>query len=36
MGLLGIASLLDVANYLWAVALIGAGLFMLARYFEKR
>jgi hypothetical protein len=36
MGFLGIASLLDIANYLWAVVLIGAGLFMLARYFAKR
>jgi hypothetical protein len=36
MGFLGIASLLDIANYLWAVVLIGAGLFMLVRYFAKR
>jgi len=36
MGFLGIASLLDVANYLWAVVLIGAGVFMLIRYFLKR
>jgi hypothetical protein len=36
MGFLGIASLLDIANYLWAVVLIGAGLFMLIRYFVKR
>ena len=36
MGFLGIASLLDVANYFWAVVLIGAGLFMLIRYFVKR
>lgn len=36
MGFLGIASLLDLANYLWAVILIGAGLFMLVRYFVRR
>ncbi len=33
---LGIASLLQIANYLWAVALIGAGGFMLIRYFTNR
>jgi hypothetical protein len=36
MGFLGIASLLDIANYLWAVVLIGAGVFMLFRYFTNR
>jgi hypothetical protein len=36
MGFLGILSLLDVGNYIWAVILIGAGLFMLARYFTRR
>jgi hypothetical protein len=36
MGFLGIASLLQVANYFWAVALIGAGGFMLVRYFTNR
>jgi hypothetical protein len=36
MGFLGIASLLDIANYLWAVVLIGAGGFMLIRYFTNR
>lgn len=36
MGFLGIASLLDIANYLWAAALIGAGIFMLFRYFTNR
>jgi len=36
MGLLGVASLLQIANYLWAVALIGAGGFMLIRYFTNR
>jgi hypothetical protein len=36
MGFLGIASLLQIANYLWAVALIGAGAFMLIRYFTNR
>jgi hypothetical protein len=36
MGFLGIASLLDIANYLWAAVLIGAGAFMLIRYFTNR
>ena len=36
MGLLGIASLLEFANYLWAVVLIAAGAFMLFRYFTNR
>ena len=36
MGLLGIASLLEFANYLWAVVMIGAGGFMLFRYFTNR
>jgi len=36
MGFLGIASLLNIANYLWAVVLIAAGLFMLFRYFTNR
>lgn len=36
MGLLGIASLLEFANYLWAIVMIGAGGFMLFRYFTKR
>ena len=36
MGFLGIASLLDIANYLWAVALIGAGAFILFKYFTNR
>jgi hypothetical protein len=36
MGFLGIASLLNIANYLWAVVLIGAGAFMLFRYFTNR
>ena len=36
MGFLGIASLLDIANYLWAVALIGVGAFLLFRYFTNR
>jgi len=36
MGFLGIASLLDIANYLWAVVLIGAGAFMIIRYFTNR
>ncbi|MBI3153426.1 MAG: hypothetical protein HYZ21_14940 [Chloroflexi bacterium] len=33
MGFLGIASLLDFANYIWAIALIAAGGFVLIRYF---
>ena len=36
MGVLGIASLLDLANYLWAVVLIAAGGFVLFRYFTNR
>ena len=36
MGLLGIASLLEFANYLWAVVLIAAGGFMLFKYFTSR
>ena len=36
MGLLGIASLLEFANYVWAAVLIGAGGFLLFRYFTQR
>lgn len=36
MGLLSIASLLEFANYLWAILLILAGGFLLFRYFTKR
>jgi hypothetical protein len=36
MGVLGIASLLEFANYFWAVVLIAAGGFMLFRYFTTR
>ncbi len=36
MGLLGIASLLEFANYLWAIVMIGAGGFILFRYFTHR
>lgn len=36
MGVLGIASLLDLANYLWAVVLMAAGGFVLFRYFTNR
>ncbi|MBC7875612.1 MAG: hypothetical protein H7Y59_00460 [Anaerolineales bacterium] len=36
MGVLGIASLLEVANYLWAFVMIGAGIFILFRYFTHR
>ncbi|MFN8381936.1 MAG: hypothetical protein U0V02_08360 [Anaerolineales bacterium] len=35
MGFLGIASLLDFANYIWAIALIAAGGFLLVRYFVR-
>ncbi len=35
MGFLGIASLLDFANYIWAIALIAAGGFVLVRYFTS-
>jgi len=36
LGFLGIASLLNIANYLWALALIGVGAFMLIKYFTNR
>lgn len=36
MGLLGIASLLQFANYLWAIVLIATGGFVLYRYFTSR
>lgn len=36
MGFLGIASLLDFANYVWAIALIAAGGFVLVRYFTNK
>jgi hypothetical protein len=36
MGLLGIASLLEFANVLWAVVMIAAGGFLLFRYFTNR
>ncbi len=36
MGVLGLASLVDIANYLWAVVLIGVGAFLLVRYFSRR
>lgn len=36
MGALGIASLLEVANYVWAIGLIAAGGFVLVRYFTNR
>ena len=35
MRFLGIASLLDFANYIWAIALIAAGGFLLVRYFVR-
>ena len=36
MGLLGLGSLLQFANYLWAVVLIAVGGFMIVRYFSQR
>jgi hypothetical protein len=36
MGFLGIASLLEFANYVWAIALIVAGGFLLLRYFKQQ
>jgi hypothetical protein len=36
MGLFGIASLLNIANYLWAFAFMGAGAFLLFKYFTNR
>lgn len=36
MGFLGIASLLNFANYLWAIVLIGVGAFLLIKYFTNR
>ncbi len=36
MAVLGLASLFEVANYIWAVALIAAGGFLLFRYFANR
>jgi len=36
MGFLGIVSLLNIVNYVWAIALIGAGAFILFRYFTTR
>jgi hypothetical protein len=36
MGVFGLASLLDVVNYVWAIALILAGCVMLFRYFAKQ
>lgn len=35
MGVLGLVSLLEYASYLWAVILIGAGIFILFRYFKN-
>jgi hypothetical protein len=35
MGLLGLGSLLNFANYVWAVALIAIGGFMVVRYFSR-
>ncbi|MBI5841798.1 MAG: hypothetical protein HZB19_17050 [Chloroflexi bacterium] len=36
MGLLGIVSLFDIANYVWAVALMAVGAYLLFRYFANR
>ncbi len=36
MAVLGLASLFEIANYIWAVALIVAGGFLLFRYFANR
>lgn len=36
MGVLGIVSLLEYANYLWAVMMIGVGVFILLQYFVRR
>jgi hypothetical protein len=36
MGVLGLASLFEIANYIWAVALMGVGGFLLFRYFSNR
>jgi len=35
MGMLGLASLLDYANYIWAVALMAVGGFLIVRYFTR-
>jgi hypothetical protein len=36
MGVLGLASLFEIANYIWAVALMGVGVYLLIRYFSNR
>jgi hypothetical protein len=36
MGVLGLASLFEIANYIWAVALMAAGGFLLFQYFRNR
>jgi hypothetical protein len=36
MGVLGLASLFEIANYIWAVVLIAAGGYLLFRYFSNR
>jgi hypothetical protein len=36
MGVLGLASLFEIANYIWAVALIAAGGFLLFQYFRNQ
>jgi hypothetical protein len=36
MAVLGLASLFEIANYVWAIALMGAGGFLLFRYFTNR
>ena len=36
LGVLGLVSLLNIASYLWAVALIVFGAFLILRYFTRR
>lgn len=36
MGFLGLASLFQLANYIWALVLIGAGAFVILQYFRRR
>ena len=36
MGALGLASMMDMANYVWAVGFIAAGGFLLYKYFSNR
>jgi hypothetical protein len=36
MGVLGLASLFEIANYIWAIALMSIGGLLLIRYFSNR